>query len=199
MKYNHPMEIEFEAKFFPLDKATTQSLLQSHGAILVRKEYLQKRVTFDPPPGQSNKGRWLRVRDEGDKVTLSFKQKAGIGIESVRELSVTVDDFQKTMLMLEEIGCIRKSYQETKRELWKLEDVEVTIDEWPWLEPFIEIEGRNEAEVKKVASLLGLDYSKAIFGAVDQLYVNKYGIDKQEFNGNTPMITFATPNPFSKN
>jgi len=32
------------------------------------------------------------------------------------------------------------SYQETRREKWMLDDAEVTIDTWPWIPTFIEIE-----------------------------------------------------------
>jgi len=60
--------------------------------------------------------------------------------------------------------------------LWLVDGVEVTIDTWPWLSSFVEVEGEGEDAVRKVAEKIGFLWEDAVFGAVDVLYCRKYGI-----------------------
>lgn len=191
------MDIEYEAKFLNIEKDEMRQRLEKAGAKLVRPEYMQRRIPFHLPKEKQNKNSWLRVRDEGDKITLSLKIIDGEGIEGQKEICLEVDNFDNSVKLLEAIGCESKSYQETKRELWKLDDAEVTIDEWPFLEPFIEIESSSEDSVKKVAEKLGFNYADGIFGGVGKLYKMKYGIHPDEVN-NLPKIVFDMGNPFIK-
>jgi adenylate cyclase class 2 len=82
------------------------------------------------------------------------------------------------------------SYQETKRETWKLEDCEVTIDTWPWIPTFLEIEGGSESSVRKTASILGLDWSQAVHGSVENIYMSHYDVTEEEVD-DWPDITFV--------
>lgn len=190
------MDIEFEATFPDINKDEVRAILKKNAAKLIRSEYLQKRVVFHLPKGHEIKGGWLRVRDEGDKVTMSLKVVDGDAIENQKEVYLKVSDFNQAELLLTSIGCQKKAYQESKRELWILDGVEVTIDEWPYLEPFVEIEGKSEEEVRKVAQKLGFDFDNALFCAVDKLYSLKYGVLEDVINNHTPEIIFSGSNPF---
>lgn len=147
---------------------------------------------------KKSKDIWLRVRDEGDEVTLSLKHITGDKIEEQKELCLVVDSFDNAVELLETIGCEQKSYQETKRELWRLENVDITIDEWPFLEPFVEVEGKSEEEVRKVSEKIGFDYSKALFCNVMKLYNMKYGTDFEKINSTIKRVVFDMENPFIK-
>ncbi len=190
------MKIEFEAKFLDINKKLMRSKLEKSGATLIRKEFLQKRSVFHLPKGHEIKGGWARVRDEGDKITMSLKIVDGNRIEDQKELCLTVDNFATAQNLLIALGCTKKAYQETKRELWTLDNVEITIDEWPFLEPFVEIEGKSEVAVKKAAAKIGFDYKQAVFGAIDVLYHQKYNVAKEVINNKTPLILFNGKNPF---
>lgn len=189
------MEIEYEATFPNIDKEEIRKKLRSLKAKLIKKEFLQKRTVFHPPFDTGLEGGWLRVRDEGGKITMSLKIVKGNKIHDQKEICLGVSDFTEAQNFLIAIGCKRKAYQETKREIWRLDNVEVCIDEWPFLEPFVEIEGKSEKEVKKVAIKLGFDYNKAIFGDVSILYSKKYNVSEDIINNKTSKITFAQ-NPF---
>lgn len=191
------MYIEYEATFTDILPDEIRQHLQEAGAILVRPTYLQTRVTLNLPKAQAIPGGWLRVRNEGDKITCSLKIVDGDKIENQKELQIEVSDFNATVELLEMLGAERKAYQETRRELWKLAEVEITIDEWPWLPPFVEIEGQTEAEVKQVADKLGLMWNQAKFCAVGDLYMEAYGISADTINNQTPRIVFGEPNPFA--
>lgn len=193
------MYTEFEATFTNINKDEIRTRLKKVGAKLLRKEFLQKRTVFNLPKGHEITGGWLRVRDEGDKITMSLKVVDGEKIENQREIQLKVDSFEQAVELLETLGARKKAYQESKRELWELDGVEITIDEWPFLEPYVEIEGKSEVEVKSVAKRLKLDYEKAKFCAVGTLYAKKYGISEDRINNHTPEILFDMENPFIEN
>lgn len=190
------MNIEYEATFPNIEKDDVRKRLKAAGAILVRPEYVQKRIPFWLPNKENAENSWLRVRDEGDKVTLSLKTINGENIENQKELCLEVNSFDDAVELLESIGCERKSYQETKRELWTLDGVEVTIDEWPFLDPFVEVEGKDEESVKNVSKKIGFDYGTALFCSVGNLYVQKYGIRPDKINILEKLV-FNMPNPFT--
>ncbi|MBI5621486.1 CYTH domain-containing protein [Candidatus Falkowbacteria bacterium] len=191
------MAIEYEAMFGNIDRILMRQRLTEVGARLVRPEFLQRRYNLTLPGKETIEFEWLRLRDEGDKITLSLKaDKAGGAITDQHELCVTISDLEIGRQMLEALGCQVKAYQETKRELWTLDGVEVTIDEWPFLEPLLEIEAKDEANVRAMAEKLGFDWSSALFSSVTALYVSKYGIDWQVISNSTPRIVFDMENPF---
>ncbi len=188
------MAIEYEATFANVEKKEIKNKLKKLGAKLIKPEFLMRRVTFNLPSNE--RGKWVRVRDEWDKVTMSLKAIEGKGIESQKEIYLEINNFSEGEKFLTEIGCLRKAYQENKREIWKIGEVEICIDEWPFLEPFVEIEGKSEDSVKDIADKMGFDYAKAIFSSVDELYTAKYGVSEDQVVNKTPMITFGGDNPF---
>lgn len=190
------MAIEYEATFSQINKEEIRARLKKAGASLVKPEFLQKRLNFKLPTGHEIKGGWLRVRDEDDKVTMSLKVIDGEKIEDQKEICLKIDSFSEGVKFLQSIGCEEKAYQESRREFWLLDGVEVTIDEWPYLEPYVEIEGQSEEAVKAVSAKLDFNYNQAIFGAVDILYNKKYGLTPEYINNTIKRITFNEPNPF---
>ncbi|MBP9772190.1 MAG: CYTH domain-containing protein [Candidatus Pacebacteria bacterium] len=194
------METEYEATFWPIDKDTVRSLLQTAGATMKYPERLMRRVVFYLPPTSPLTGKtaWARVRDEGDKITMSIKQLAKHDeISDQKEVELTVSSFETGIEMLRLIGCEEKAFQETKRELWELDGVQITIDEWPFLQPFIEIEGQTEEVVRTVSEKLGYKWSDALFCSADLIYMKQYGITHARINDETPRLAFSDPNPFA--
>lgn len=190
------MYIEYEATFTNVNKDDIRQKLKTVGATKVKDEFLQRRSVFRLPESNQIKGGWLRVRDEGDRVTMSLKIIDGETIADQKEIQIVVDSFTQAKELLVSIGCQEKAFQESRRELWLLDRVEITIDEWPFLEPFVEVEGDSEEIVKTVSEKLGFDYSQAKFCSVDTLYSEKYGLSVDRINNQTPQILFDMENPF---
>ncbi len=190
------MHIEYEATYPDINKDEIRGRLTTAGATLIKPEFLQRRAVFHLPKGHEIPGGWLRVRDEGDKITMSLKIVNGSRVEDQKEIYLEVNNFDEAVKLLEATGCVKKAFQETKRELWKIDTVEITIDEWPFLEPFVEVEANSEESIKVVSEKLGFDYTQAVFGAVDVLYNKKYGVATDIINNHTPEITFNGVNPF---
>jgi len=190
------MAIEYEATFANVNKEEIRTRLKKAGATLIKPEFTQKRVVFNLPAGHEIPGGWLRVRDEQDQVTMSLKIINGAKIEDQEEICLKVDSFSEAVDFLTAIGAQRKAYQESRRELWLLDGVEITLDEWPYLEPYVEVEGKSEEAVKKVSAKLNFDYGQALFCCITTLYHNKYGIAEDYINNHIPRMTFDGPNPF---
>jgi len=192
------MHTEYEATFFPIEKDVIREKFRAAGASLIREEYLQKRVNFHLPKESPHFSTgWMRVRDEGGATTMSIKAVENNDVmEGQKEICLAVEDFEKARGFALALGVKEKAYQESKRELWQLDGVEICIDEWPWLEPFVEIEGRGESQVRGIADRLGFSWEDAYFGAVDGLYERRYGVSKYTINNETPRFVFSEPCPF---
>lgn len=187
------MEKELEATFLHIDVSMIRKKLESIRAILIHEERLMRRYIFAPHSKEEIIGTWIRVRDEGDKVTMSVKRVSGNQIEDQAEVCLTIDSFENGYEFLKQLGLKQKAYQETRRERWALGQVEITIDTWPGLKPILEIEGPSTVLVRNAAEQLGLNYSEAIFGAVDVIYEKEIGITADQINNHTSILKFDKP------
>ena len=188
------MKTEIEVKFLDVDIDAIRTKLGEVGAILEQPMRLMRRQVFYLV--DRNKDAYVRVRDEGDKATMTYKQFDSIGLHGAKEVEVVVSNFEDAKSILQNSGLAPKSYQETRRETWKFTNTEIVIDEWPWLKPFIEIEGASEEAVRKAAVMLGFDWNNAIFGAVTQAYRQQYANLPPDFiMDDVPEIKFDAPLP----
>lgn len=188
------MQTEIEAKFLNVDHNAVRQKLEAIGAQCVHPLRIMRRKNYDYSDfGLEKVGGWVRLRDEGDKVTLAYKQLNDRTIHGTKEVSVTVEDFDKTAQFLEAIGLHLQSYQETKRESWKLDDLEIELDEWPWIPPFVEIEGPNEVAIQKIASELGLAWDKVLHGSVEIAYQAVYDVTEAEIDHWTEILFSPVP------
>jgi adenylate cyclase class 2 len=109
----------------------------------------------------------------------------------MQEVEIVVDDFEQAKAFLQAIGLESRSYQETKRESWELDGAQVELDEWPWIQPFIEVESHNEADVWRVVDKLGLERDKAFYGSVEIAYQAEYDVTEEEIDG-WDRVTFTS-------
>ncbi len=189
------MQIEIEAKFLDVNHDDIRVNLKKLGAKNVLPKRLMRRKNFDYPDQRLEKEKtgWVRVRDEGDKVTLAYKQLNDRTLHGTKEVSVTVGSFDETCQFLKNIGLEEQSFQETKRESWVLDGAEIELDEWPWVKPFIEIEAKSEDAIRRIAKKLGLDLKNAVHGSVEVAYQAEYEVTEEEVD-HWPEILF-NPTP----
>jgi len=186
------MQKEIEATFLGVDKEQVRSKLKDVGFTLVHPEYMMRRKTFDFSRVAPGLNKWGRVRQEADKVTMTIKEIKGSGIGDTFELEMVVEDFDKASQMFEQCNVPAKAFQENYREVWERADVQVTIDTWPALKPFVEVEAANEEVVRSVSSELGFSFDSALFGSIDLVYEKELGIPATDII-RMPEITFANP------
>lgn len=189
------MKTEFEVKFVNVDHDEIRSKLKDLGAKLEQPMRLMKRAIIETEELKA-KNAFIRVRDEGDKVTLTYKQFQELSVDGAKEHEIVVSDFITTVDLLSSAGLPYHSLQESKRETWKLDDAEIVLDEWPWLNPYIEIEGSSEKHVKEVTIMLGLSWYEAVFGDVMAAYRAQYPhLSKSDTVGNISNVRFNDPLP----
>lgn len=171
------MKTEIEVKFLDVDIDDVRARLKKAGAELEQPMRDMRRALIEEDHHAAG-NMFIRIRDEGDKVTLTLKKKTKSlkesTIDSTYEIETTVGDFDTTVELFKVAGWHYTTYQESKRETWKFGDVEVVIDEWPWINPYIEIEGDSEEAVRAAAGELGYDWKAAVFGSVDVIYNQEY-------------------------
>ncbi len=189
------MDKEIEATFINIDVDEIRDKLKQIDAICVLPERLMKRKVFDFPGSPlQNKGGWVRVRDEGNKITTSYKEEQRKNdVEGTVESQVVIDSFESMCSIYEQIGLEQKAYQETKRESWKLGNVEIEIDTWPWIPTFLEVEGLNKKDLKKIADKLGLDWEDALFGDVTVVYGKYFNVMPEELYSCSEIIFSPVP------
>lgn len=175
------MQTEVEAKFLNANHDALRARLKELGAVCRQPMRLMRRRNFDYPDLRLQKiGGWIRVRDEGDKITLSYKQLNDRSLHGTKEVNLVVNDFDKASDFLSAIGLKQKTYQETKRESWSLEGAEIELDEWPWVNPYMEIEAANEETLKGIVKKLGLEWTQARHGSVEIVYIAHYDVTEEE-------------------
>ena len=185
------MQNEIEAQFLDVNKTTIRQKLKSIGAKLEKPEVLMRRTVF-----YTGDHSFARVRDEGDKIVMTYKNVSdNHSILGTKEVNVCVDNYDDAILLLKGCGLKIKARQETKREIWHFDEVEICIDTWPWIPTFIEIEGPSEKSVWDTAKKLGLDKDQAKFGSVDTTYQHYFGVEPDVVNLHTPEILFDMTPP----
>ncbi len=189
------MKTEIEAKFVQVDHNDIRKRLNQLGAKCEQPMRDMVRVTIDTPSMKA-KDAFVRIRDQGDKVTVTYKQFDELSVDGAKEIEITVDDFDNAVALFAAAGLHHRSWQESKRETWILDDVEIVLDEWPWLDTYIEIEGPSKKSVKDVAKRLGFDWDDAVFGDVMAAYRLQYPhLNDPKTIGNIAKVKFGDPLP----
>ncbi|WP_055532513.1 class IV adenylate cyclase [Streptomyces graminilatus] len=170
------MKHEYEAKFLDIDVDALQTKLAALGATQTFPRTRLTRKIFENDA--LGTGQWIRLRNEGTRSTLTLKHVTdATRIDGTTEIETEVSDPHAMAGILRGLGLREVRYQENYREEWHLGEVAFDFDTWPDLPTFVEIEGPDEASVRQAAALLGLDYSTARFGSVDEIYKSEAGRD----------------------
>ncbi len=168
------MNIEYEARILEIDKDKLIKRLNKLNAKFVG-EFNQKRYVYNIIPKAD--GKWLRLRTNGKKTTLTYKSVEKNSIDGTKEFEIEVDNFENTNSLLELAGIKNKGYQENNRVQYVLDDVEIDIDTWPMIPTYVEIEGKSEESVLNIIKKLGINDKKITTLDVQSLYKEIYNID----------------------
>jgi adenylate cyclase, class 2 len=166
------MKTEYEARFLAVDVDAIIDRLRSRAATCVMPRTLMRRIVFQNADITA-RGGWLRLRNQGERTFLTYKQTTSpeSAIDTILEAEVQVGDFDAARILLEAMGFTALRYQENYREEWHLDGVTFDLDTWPDLPTFLEIEGPTDNAVREAAEGLGLDLTHATYGSVDEVYL----------------------------
>ncbi len=169
------MHKEYECTILEINVYDFISKIENMGAKKMG-EFYQKRYVYDFKPINENK--WIRLRTNGETTTLTIKEILNQNeIGGTNEIEIEVSSFENTNEILNELGYKARNYQENKRIKYILDDIEFDIDFWPLIPPYVEIEGKNEYDVKKMVDKLKISEDKITTLDVASIYNKIYNID----------------------
>ncbi len=168
--------IEFEGKILDVDPENITAKIIALGG-RQGNDFTFRRYVFNVIPVREDT--WIRLRTNGSKTTLTVKQIDNDAIDGTSEWEVSVSDFETTLTILEKSGLKPKGYQENRRVEFELDGAELSIDYWPKLKPYLEIEASSKAEVERIATRLGFDPATLTGENTTKLYA-KEGINLDE-------------------
>jgi adenylate cyclase, class 2 len=158
---------EIEAKLKVDSLNSVKERLAKIGAEFV-EERLQKDSYFDSTGDILNRGdRGLRLRrqwvGQDEKTILTYKgAKEENKFKKRQEIEVEVEDGDSAEKLLLAVGFEKRLIVEKKRQVWRLRECEIALDEVTMLGNFVEIEGSNEDEITEIQKILGLEDLKHI-------------------------------------
>jgi adenylate cyclase, class 2 len=170
------MNIEIEARFVDIDKQKLIEKLIDLGAKNQKERILKEIIFYDKANTWSSEGRFVRLRSNGDKTLMTYKQNKAQTIDSANEIEFAVPDIGLATQFLENIGLTAFRHQEKLRHTFTLNDVTIDIDTWPKIPTYVELEGPSEAAIKSVAQLLSFNWSDAVFDDARAIIENRYGV-----------------------
>jgi adenylate cyclase class 2 len=150
------MSIETERKYRLSEKRLEEiiSMLNKLGATFEKEVF---EVNYQHRGGEMDeRGATLRLRKIGDFTVLTYKEKvkSDEGTKQKIEYETNVSDVEAMEQIIERLGYRLTAVYEKRRKYWKLNDVEVVVDELPFGH-FMEIEGTIES-IDKAEKKLGL-------------------------------------------
>lgn len=169
------MHKEYECTILEVDVNSFISKIEKMGAKKI-SEFNQKRYVYDFNP--INKNKWIRLRTDGKTSTLTIKEIVDKNeIDGTNEIEIEVSSFENANKILNELGYVARNYQENKRIKYTLDGIEIDIDFWPLIPPYVEIEGKNENDVRKMIERLKIDKNMITTLDVASIYNQIYNID----------------------
>jgi adenylate cyclase class 2 len=187
------MAQEIEAKILKIDLEKLKKKFADIGAIKEAEVFFRS-TSFDFTGLPLDKDMsWVRLRDDGKKITLAYKKRLGVtGIQGqndsgMEEVEVEVSSYEDTVLLLQKIGMVIKFSQEKKRITWKKDGVTFDIDTWPRLDTYLEIEAESWEKIDDMIVKLGFDLKDKIICSATQIY-EMNGINDKDYS----VMTFDT-------
>jgi adenylate cyclase, class 2 len=167
---------EYETKVLDINVSEIEEKLQKLGAAVLKPETLMRRRVFDVQAHSGNTGKRFRLRQQGDKTTLTYKERWGKEIGATKELETEIGDFDVMAELLQKLERQTMVYQENKRKVFSRNDVEFCIDTRPMIPTYMEIEAPSKEQVEEALKLLQLEWKDVGDMWMIELY-EKHGIN----------------------
>ena len=131
--------------------------------------------------------KFVRLRDEGFRVTITYKYKDKKSQFKIED-EIVIDNFDTGIKILLDLGCTQAYYYETIREIWILNNSEIIFDTAPAHIDRMEIECENKENLDIITKKLEL--TENILISIYNPLIELFGI-KLDTNINID-LTFLT-------
>ena len=155
--------LETEIKFLLRNPMKIEDqLINSDGKLIQPKTYEINYRLDSQDLRMRSENKVLRLRKDSTS-RLTFKESGTYqdGICIREELEIPIGDIQTAIKIFEAIGFHIEQIYEKYRTIYRLNNISLMIDELP-IGDFVELEGNNPDQIKKVAKYLGLFWDRHI-------------------------------------
>jgi len=182
------MHIEIEAKLKVDSLEQVEVKLAELGAEFLQ-EQLQTDCHFDDANMTLQKtDKCLRLRrqlvSESERFFLTYKgARESDNFKKRREIETEVDNGVMTERLLIELGYKKTLTYEKKRQLWRLGECDIALDQLPLLGCFVEIEGPDAeriVDVQQSLNLAHLPHIEQSYASLMEQKLNQLGRKKRE-------------------
>lgn len=179
---------ETEVKFYVQNLKKVELRLQDLNAQLIQPRVHEINFRYDLPDGSMRaKEQVLRLRQDTNAI-LTYKGPSNQvdGIFSRQELEVIVSDFETAQQLLEALGYKQILTYEKYRAVYELNECHIMLDELPYGD-FVEIEASATSNIRKMVSLIGLDFESAVgfgYSIIFENYILRYGLPPSDLTFN---------------
>lgn len=164
------MPKEYEYRFNDYNKKEIITKLKELGAKYFGTFKFRVMVFID----QNNSEKYIRIRDEGHRVTMTIKNN--LTDKFPIENEVIINDFDEGINILLQLNCKKKYYYEKYREIWNLKNSEVIFDMNPGIPELMEVESLKKTELDYLCKKLELNISNYQGFSNNKLYLDLFGI-----------------------
>ena len=175
--------LEYEIRIYDINESKIKNLIRKNGGKLINQKRIMPIIVYHHP--KNKKDSYIRIRDEGNQITMTIKTKLGTKYPVERE--VEINSIEEGDAILKFLGCKLKYKIEKIRETFELKGCkEIVFDSYPGLPTYLEIDCHSESSLKKVSKLLGFSLTDHSKKSISNLYYELYGITRnRKMNGFT--------------
>ena len=128
---------EYEIRIYDFDEKLVKKKIKENGGKIINKKTLMSIITYHHP--LNKKDLYIRIRNEGDKITLTTK--SNLKSKFLTEREVIIDSMEEDEDILKMLGCKEKYRNEKIRETYGLKGCkEVVFDSMPGTPTWMEID-----------------------------------------------------------
>ena len=156
-------ELEIEVKAYCDDHELITNALHARGAVFVSSHEEEDLYFNHPSKDYAQTDEALRIRKVNGRSILTYKgPKIGSRAKSRVEKEVVVDDFAAMSEILELLDFVKGLVVKKKRDIFRISDVEICLENVEGLGHFVELEKKGsdrieiEKELLELAEELGL-------------------------------------------
>ena len=164
------MPKEYEYRFNNYNKKEIITKLKELGAKYFGTYKFRVIVFID----QNNSEKYIRVRDEGHRVTMTIKNN--LTDKFPVENEIIINDFDEGINILLQLKCKKKYYYEKYREIWNYKNSEIIFDMNPGIPELMEVESISKKELDIICKKLDLNINNYQGFSNNNTYLDLFGI-----------------------
>ncbi|MDE1865722.1 MAG: CYTH domain-containing protein [Candidatus Micrarchaeota archaeon] len=118
---------------------------------------------------------WGRVRTDGKNTTITVKRFRGKHLP-MDEHEISANSFEEAVRLVSRLTRSKIFYFENERDIYRLDGATITLDKWPLVPLFMEIESRSMSHANELYKRLGIKGELVGNATIDSIF-KRYGLD----------------------